>query len=48
MSIHEKLIRMFNQGQISRREFLAQMSAIGASAALSSVLLSTPNLSDYP
>ena len=42
MSIHEKLTRMFNQGQISRREFLAQMSAIGASAALPSVLLNTP------
>ena len=42
MSIHEKLIRMFDQRQISRREFLARMSAIGASAALSSVLLNTP------
>lgn len=41
MSIHEKLIRMFNQGQISRREFLARMSAIGASAAISPVLFST-------
>ena len=42
MSIHEKLVRVFNQGQISRREFLARMSAIGASAVLSSVLLNTP------
>ena len=42
MSIHEKLVRMFNQGQISRREFLARMSAIGASAALSSFFLNTP------
>jgi peptide/nickel transport system substrate-binding protein len=42
MSKHEKLVRMFNQEQISRREFLTKMSAIGASAALSSVFLNPP------
>jgi hypothetical protein len=48
MSIHEKLVRMFNQGQISRREFLARMSAIGASAALSSVFFEHPSPRDDP
>ena len=42
MSIQEKLIQMLNQGQITRRQFLARMSAIGASATLSAMLLNRP------
>ena len=48
MSVHEKLVKMFYQGQISRRQFLARMSAIGASAALSPLLLNTPTQAMTP
>jgi peptide/nickel transport system substrate-binding protein len=36
----EKLVRLFEQGRISRREFIAKVSALGLAAAVSPMLLS--------
>ncbi len=48
MSELKKLERLFTRGKISRREFLAGMSALGLSAAVSPVLLPEPALASEP
>ncbi|MBW1867622.1 MAG: ABC transporter substrate-binding protein [Deltaproteobacteria bacterium] len=42
MSTLKKLEKMFTHGKISRREFIARVSALGLAAAISPVVLTTP------
>ena len=48
MTALKKLEEMLSQGRISRREFLARISALGLTAALSPVLLTTPAYAAKP
>lgn len=42
----KKLERLFQGGKISRRQFIAQASALGLAAAISPALLATPSRAD--
>ena len=39
----ERLEQLFNEGRISRRDFVKRMSALGLGALLTPALLSTPD-----
>ena len=48
MSVLKQLEGMLLKGEISRRQFLTQVSALGLAAAVSPALLSTPARASVP
>ena len=48
MSKLKQLERLLTQGKITRRDFLARLSALGITAALSPALLATPAKAAIP